>query len=109
MSRFSRKTVLSVLIVVDFASGAVTASEIAAGRIPFPVLPAPEPQFFFLCADDPALAHLLVPAYLSLGEMPVLPEYDVETQSDHAQSDKDQGSKKNFPHILSDVSRRLSL
>lgn len=72
------------------ACRAAAASQVAACRVGFPVLAAPEAHLLFFGAPYPEFPHFLVVADLGLREMPVLPEYDVETQSDKAQPNKKQ-------------------
>ncbi len=64
------------------------------------MLPAPEPEFVLLGASDAALAHLPVAAYLRLGEMAVLAEYDVEAQTEDTESHEDEGCKEDFEHAV---------
>ena len=56
----------------------------------------PTGHFLGLGTFDAKFLHVLVALYFSVGEMSVFAEYDVETQSDNAQSDKDESSEKYF-------------
>ena len=62
------------------------------------VLLSPKLYFLFLGALDASLAHLQVVFDLCLRELSVLSEDDVETQSENAQTYKNQSCKQNF-HI----------
>ena len=67
------------------ARSAASASSVVAGYgIAVLVFLAPKFYFFFLRAFDTSLAHLLVVLYLRLRELSVLPEDDVEAESEHA-------------------------
>ena len=66
------------LVTISTRSATCTAP-VSADRIAVLVLLAPKFYFFFLCALDASLAHLLVVLYLRFRELAVLPEYDVET------------------------------
>ena len=91
-----------MILVADVTRAATSASPIAAGyRIAVLVLLAPKFYFIFLCTLDASLAHLSVIFNLSFGKLSVLPENDVETQSDDAESYKQQGCEKYF-HVLVD-------
>ncbi len=61
-----------------------TSSFIAGYRVAVLVLLAPKFHFLFLGALDASLAHLLVVLDLSLRELAVLPEDDVEAKSEYA-------------------------
>ena len=65
-----------------------TSAFVAGDRVAVLVLLAPKFYFFFLCALDASLAHLLIVLDLSLRELSVLPENDVEAQTEYAKSDK---------------------
>ena len=72
-------------LVTSFTrSAASTSSFIAGYRVAVLVLLAPKFHFLFLGALDAPLAHLLVVLDLSLRELAVLPEDDVEAKSEYA-------------------------
>ena len=72
-------------------SAARTAAFVTCNRVSVLVLLAPKLYFILLCAFDASLAHLDVVLDLSLRELAVLPEDDVEAKSEDAESDKYQG------------------
>ena len=61
-----------------------TPAFVAGDRVAVLVLLAPKFHFFFLGALDASLAHLLVVLDLSLRELAVLSEDDVEAESEYA-------------------------
>ena len=61
------------------AGTAAASSFITGDRVAILVLLAPQLYFFFLCALDAPLAHLLVVLDFSFRELAVLSEDDVET------------------------------
>ena len=73
-------------------SAARTAAFVTCNRVSVLVLLAPKLYFILLCALDASLAHLDVVLDLSLRELAVLPEDDVEAQSEDAESYKYQSS-----------------
>ena len=74
---------------------ATSASSVTAGyRLSVLVLLAPYFYFFFLRALDAPLAHLSVVLDLRFRELSVLPEDDVETQSEYAERDQKKSCKK---------------
>ena len=73
-------------------SAARTAAFVTCNRVSVLVLLAPKLYFILLCALDASLAHLDVVLDLSLRELAVLPEDDVEAQSADAESYKYQSS-----------------
>ena len=71
-------------LVAIFTRSTAGASAFAADRVTVLVFLAPKFYFLFLGALDASLAHLLVVLDLSLGELAVLPEDDVEAESEYA-------------------------
>ena len=71
-------------LVAIFTRSTAGAPAFAADRVTVLVFLAPKFYFLFLGALDASLAHLLVVLDLSLGELAVLPEDDVETESEYA-------------------------
>ena len=67
-----------------------TPAFVAGDRVAVLVLLAPKFHFFFLCALDASLAHLLVVLDLCFRELSVLPEDDVEAKSEYAERYKHQ-------------------
>ena len=65
------------------------ASAIAALRLAVRTLLAPNLYFFFFSALDASLAHLSVVFNLSLRELAVLSENDIEAEPEDAKCDKD--------------------
>ena len=84
----------SSAITTRTATGA--SSFIAGYRVAVLVLLAPKLYFFFFSALDASLAHLDVVLYLGFRKLAVLPEDDVEAQSENAESDKYQSCKQNL-------------
>ena len=82
-------------------TGTVSTPAFGAYRLPVRTFLAPKFYFIFLCTLDASLAHLSVIFNLSFGKLSVLPENDIETQSDDAESYKQQGCEKYF-HVLVD-------
>ena len=68
-------------------SAASASAFVTSDRIAFGILLAPQFNFFFLGAFYAPLPHLLVVLNLCLRKLSVLPENDVETKSEDAQSD----------------------
>ena len=60
---------------------------------------APKFYFVFFSALDASLTHLSVVFNLSIRELSVLPEYDVEAQTEYAESDQDKCCNENL-HII---------
>ena len=81
---------------------ASTAAFVAGDRVAVLVLLAPQLYLFFLGALDTSLAHLDIVLYLGLRKLSVLPEDDVEAESEYAESYKDQGCKQNF-HLVDEA------
>ena len=80
--------------MADVPRTATSAAVVIAGyRIAVAVFLAPKLDFFLLCALDAPLPHLDIVLNLSLGKLPVLPEYDIEAETEYAQCDKDQRCK----------------
>ena len=76
-------------LMTSFSRSTTSASAFVAGdRVAVLVLLAPKFYFFFLCALDASLAHLLVVLYLRLRELSVLPEDDVEAKAEYAERDE---------------------
>ena len=71
-------------LIASCGVAATRTSAFSADRVAVLVLLAPKSYFFFLGALDPSLAHLLVVLDLSLRELAVLPEDDVEAKSENA-------------------------
>ena len=72
------------------ASGAAgRTSSVAALRLAVGAFLAPKLYLFLLCAFDTSFPHLPVVLDLSLRELAVLPEDDVETESEDAERNKD--------------------
>ena len=69
---------------------------IAGYRVAVLVLLAPKLYLFFLGALDAPLAHLDIVLYLSLRELSVFPEDDVEAKPEHAEPYKYQGCNQNL-------------
>lgn len=70
---------------------ASAAAFVACDRISILILLSPKLDFVFFGTLDTPLAHLDIVLYLSLRELAVLPEDDVEAKSEDAESDKYQG------------------
>ena len=77
-----------MLMTVASRSAASTTTFVACDRIAILILLAPKLDFILLSALDASFAHLDVVLDLSLRELAVLPEDDVEAKSEHAKSDK---------------------
>ena len=71
-------------LIASCGVAATCTASVTADRVAVLVLLAPKSDFFFLGALDASLAHLLVVFYLSLRELAVLPEDDVETKPEYA-------------------------
>ena len=83
--------------MTSFSRSTTSAPAFVAGdRVAVLVLLAPKFYFFFLCALDASLAHLHVVLYLGLRELAVLPEDDVEAESEHAECHQHQCSYEYF-------------
>ena len=82
-------------------TAARTSALITGDGIAVLVLLAPQFYFILLGALDASLAHLDVVLDLCFRELTVLPEDDVEAQSEDAQSDKHYGSKQDLHFSLS--------
>ena len=67
---------------------ASAAAFVACDRISILILLSPKLDFVFLGTLDTPLAHLDIVLYLSLRELAVLPEDDVEAKSEDAESDE---------------------
>ena len=79
------------------ASGAATAATVfAALRFAVGAFLAPKFYFIFFCALDAPLAHLPVVFNLGFRKLSVLPEDDIETESDDAEAYKYQCREKYF-------------
>ena len=79
-----------------------TSSFVAGDRVAVLVLLAPKLYLVLLGALDASLAHLDIVLYLGLRKLSVLPEDDVEAESEYAESDKNQCSKQNF-HLVDEA------
>ena len=75
------------LVTISTRSATCTAP-VSADRIAVLVLLAPKFYLFFLGALDAPLAHLDIILDLSLRELAVLPENDIEAQTENTQSDE---------------------
>ena len=85
--------------MTSFPRSTTSAPAFVAGdRVAVLVLLAPKFYLFFLCALDASLAHLLVVLYLRLRELAVLPEDDVEAQTEYAERNQHQSGNEYF-HI----------
>ena len=78
----------SLSVTIGARSAASTPSFVACDRIAVLVLLPPQLDLILLGALDAPLAHLDIVLDLSLRELTVLPEDDVETQAEHTQADK---------------------
>ena len=76
-------------------AGGASARPVAAGYL-FGILFAPKRHFFCLGAFDSQFFHILVVLYLSVGEMSVLAEDQVEAQTYHAQRHEDESCQEYF-------------
>ena len=74
-------------------SAARAAAFVTSNRVSVLVLLAPKLDLILLCALDAPFAHLDVVLDLSLRELAVLPEDDVEAQTEDAKSYKYQSSQ----------------
>ena len=79
-------------------AAASTSAFIASDRVAVPVFLAPKLYLILLGALDAPLAHLDIILDLCFRKLSVLPEDDVEAQSEYAESDQDQCGKQDF-HI----------
>ena len=68
---------------------ATAATALAAFGLAVGAFLAPKLYLFLLCALDASFSHLPVVLDLSLRELAVLPEDDVETESEDAERNKD--------------------
>ena len=75
------------LFLYFYASRAVPTPKIRTSGVYLVVFLAPQSEFLLLGANYAALAELLVAGYLSVRELAVLAEYDVEAHSEDAQGD----------------------
>ena len=73
-----------------------TSSFIAGDRVAVLVLLAPKLYLVLLGALDASLAHLDIVLYLGLRKLSVLPEDDVETESEDTETYKDYSCQKDF-------------
>ena len=78
------------------AGTASTPAFVAGYRVAVLILLAPQLYLILLGALDASLAHLDVVLDLRFREVSVLPEDDVETESEHAESDKYYCRKQDF-------------
>ena len=71
-----------------------TSTFVAGCRSSVRILLSPKFYFVFFGAFDTSLTHLLVVLNLSIRELAVLPEYDVETKSEDTKTDEYQRCEK---------------
>ena len=87
----------------DVGAGTASTSAFVTGyRIAILIFLAPQLYFILLGALDTPLAHLDIVLDLSLRKLSVLPEDDVETESEHAEPDKNQCSQQYF-HLVDEA------
>ena len=85
--------------MTSFPRSTTSAPAFVAGdRVAVLVFLAPELYFFFLSAFDASFTHLQVVLDLSVRELSVLPEYDVEAQTEYAERNQHQSGNEYF-HI----------
>ncbi len=88
---------VQILFAVGTAAG--TAAFVADRRA-VRVLPAPKFHFLLLGAFDASLAHLPVVLNLGFGKFSVLPEDDVEAESEYAETDKYNGCNQYLHQLM---------
>ena len=82
------------LVAVNSRPATCASALVARSRRAVRVLLAPKLYFIFFSAFDTSLAHLDVVLDFSFGELAVLPENDIETQTENAQSYKHKRCEK---------------
>ena len=87
--------------MASFSGSATSASSFIAGyRIAVHVLLAPKLHLLFLGAFDASLAHFLVVLDLCLRKLSVLPENDVEAQTEYAKRHEDDRCDYYFHQLM---------